>query len=250
MNSKRSKKQPLPQLQWPILDGRFRYPLIEVGRSRIVPLRPLAVTIGCTFASLATALSELPKGLITMEVSFTRIDGRLARSPGVAEGALDYLLFAWRGQRGKPQVRQLRECARRLALEALLAMAPASDQAKVQNEILRFQLEVERQKVSDRDRQLDSLKSVRPGVALVNTRWAAPATKEKLLKVWALRQQGLTEQEICARASLTLAVVRPFLKGSYTTVAAREAYADLQSAPEEVNLGRHTPTEKMPSNDP
>lgn len=224
---KTSKRQP-PKLQWPRLAGRFKYPLVEVGSARSVPLRPLATTIGCTFESLVSALSQLSRTAAS-EATYCRDDGRLSRSPAVAEHSLDYLLYAWRGQRGRSQIGQLRQCARGLALDALLSMAPALDQAKVMNEVLHFQLEIEKQKVADRDRQIENLKASRPGVALVNSRWESPATKEKFLEVAELHRQGIGSAEIGKRVSLSKAVVDQFLKGTYRTTAASAAYADLQN---------------------
>lgn len=221
------KKRP-PKLLWPTLSDRFKYPLVETGQLRSVPLRPLASTIGCSFESLATALAQLPRDT-AREVGYLNDNGRWSRSPAVAEHALDYLLYAWRGRRGRSQVSALRHCARELTLKSLLAKAPASDQAKVMNEVLHFQLEVERQKVLDRDRQLEALRATRPGAALVHTRWKSPATKEKFLEVAELQRQGAPLAEIADRLGLSKGVVVQFLQGKYRTAAATEAYADLQA---------------------
>lgn len=219
---------------WLGLTGGMRLPTVTIDKAPFVPLGRLACELGMRREALidAAVAADL---VCPAPVSVRENDAARARRDRVVPlRHLPGLLFFSRPRKGAAMLRRLRRQTEAIALKDWMTIAPPADVAVVRAAVLERELEIERLRVADRDRQIASL------IATLNGRTASQVmnqkrmekrnlmTTERWLQVAELARSGASTEAIAQRMGLNAYSVKYFLAGRYNSLAARAAMSDLK----------------------
>ncbi len=222
MNNQRQKSRPADHVfEW-VAPFSVRYPLIS--QTGLVPLRPLAQTLGVSFQSLVSAAGRLPIAIKQEWVIRACESG--AERPQITLSVpaewLAFLLIAATPRKTSQRFHALRGQAQALAMAHPPQSAPVAHQAVARAAVLQHELKVTK----------EALEALRRSSAAVNgkryieRRWSpgSQMTEETMLKISELAGKGVPLKTIGREVGKNFSTISQFLAGKYSSAAARDYY--------------------------